>query len=236
MALSLIAHTTQAGNTANNNPVTTATGINTGGASLLVVWLGNYGATSSCTVTDNYSNTWHFVANYSSVGPSGGFFYAWNKSGSALATGTGHTVTVSGSPYASAIIFAAFGGTQTSSDPLVNYNGSFSNIISATNIQPGSISTTSGNLIVTGWTDNNDNPGASPVTGGITYSEVDQLSYSNGTCEGASLYWGTAAGGSENPTWAGPGYYTVVAVAQFASGGGGGPTTGFMSLPLLGVQ
>lgn len=116
----------------------TSGAIDSTGATLLVIIIldGNSGAVG--TLTDSKSNTWHALTQYGNAAGSGEavIYYSYDKAGSPLSVGSGHTCSTSGAfPF---FVFTAFNGTVTSpTNPLETSTG---NVVSAsTTIQPGSL-------------------------------------------------------------------------------------------------
>lgn len=210
-AITLLAHAGAQG----GNPTHTTPAITTTGASLLVLGLATYGKDlTTCTVTDSNANTWRHLANQpgNTVAESA-IWYAWDKNGSALATGAGHTVSVTSCLNSNGHLrstFAAYSGTQTNSDPFDAQNGSGSTTAS-TNRQPGSITPRVDNALVVTIV-GQDYGSAYSINGGFTIAD-GVTSPALGTAQ-AYLVQTTAA--PANPTWTVTGgSYISAAIASF---------------------
>lgn len=205
---------------------TTSSAINTTGATLLIVTINQYNVDpTTATVTDSKSNTW--VAGTPALLPGGesnvAIWYSWQS----LSAGSGHTVTVTGS--FAGVVFAAFSGTQTSSNPIDQQNGS-------TTVQPnpgppqsfGSITpSTTGTLVISVL---GIGTGATlPFTATGT-TAVDSIAQTGGVNEGnGTSYVVQTSAVAVNPAWAWSGATTAVDIggvnASFKAAAGGGGST-----------
>jgi Putative Ig domain len=180
-AIMLVAHT-------GTNVVPTGA-IDTTGASLLVVVVGNYGVPG--TVTDSKGNT--YTLGYSVVSGSQclRFYYC-----PLPITGAGHTFTFTGS-YCS-VEAIAFSGTSGGGVDQSSQSMSTQNVV-----QPGSITPTlDGEVLITGCSaDGNVWPSASISGGGFT-AVLDNIPYAGGNGEPlvVAICIQTAKAPS-NPTW-----------------------------------
>lgn len=203
--------------TASHSGIGTATtvGIDTTGATLLVITVSGNNPCDSSTVTDSKSNTWHvsLVANLPD-GDSNCIWYAYDKSGSPLVVGSGHTVSVNNAFVA--ITFSAWKGTLTGSDPLDAANSNNGNS-GLTTVQPGSISPTYKNeLVIT-----------TMAAGGGTAYTIDSpftvggsLLFSSGNFFGNAMAYSVQTDKTvANPTWSAGGSTTLGAtIASFRAG------------------
>lgn len=229
MSISLINHT-NAQNGLNSSVTTSA--IDTTGANFLIVFITNHNTDiTTLGLSDNKGNTWHHLNNYNTGGgPEGGYWYSYNAT-----CGAGHTVTVS-STFAAGIVFAAFSGIQSSSDPFDVQNGATDNTTTATSLQPGSITpSVNGELLILSF---GTNSGAASGAN-LSFAAVDSIAPAGGNNEGSYMYYlvqGTA--GAINPTVTfGSGGYDLVTIASFKASAGGGGSAGLFkpSEPLAGL-
>ncbi len=150
--------------------------VNTSGASLLIIYVGNYEPGSSPVVSDSKGNTW-IPLTIVSIGAfcEGRLYYAENPT-----VGSGHTFSVTTS-VANTLIAAAFSGTQTSSvfdaEGPGNIGGS-----SATGTNPGPLSTTvDGELVVAGCSMSDlDGSAGGAVTVVDSFTVTDYFTYQAG--------------------------------------------------------
>ena len=220
MSIALVSHTTAAGLAGG-----TSASINTTGANFLCVVFVENGS-SSHTVSDSKTNTWHYrTVNSSGSGPQEMIIaYAYNAT-----VGTGHTFTLSAGDVGSAGAFMAFSGVQTT-DPydVENKAGSGS---AGTSAQPGSVSPTNDNsLIISGA---GLNSGGGTISVNQSFTITDQLPFTGGNnyavC-GAYLIQTTK--GAVNPTfsWSGSADWYANSAVFMAAAGGGALTSGSASL------
>ena len=183
-APALLTHT-HAGGTL---PLTTS-GIDTTGATLLVVTLNGYGFSSpaSTTVSDSKGNTW--IALTPETDSPGTtvvntvMFYAW----AALNTGSGHTVTLSATNNFVGATFSAFGGTKVSANPLgATQNGALT-LSSVTTLQAGSITPSQDGALIIANLGTGDGSASFTIDSG--FSVIDQVAWVSGSNESnASAY------------------------------------------------
>jgi hypothetical protein len=187
MAIALVTHTATNTGTASGG---TTSGVNTTGASFLVVGVSWVASGTQNTPTDSLGNTYTPLTTYSSFGPTVGLFYAANP-----AVGAGHTVTATGSFVFNAIFFAAFSGVATSL-PFDAINGGFSNSSPASQ-QFGSVTPANSNSLVVALS-GIDFGGVGTINSGFTITD---------TLAGTSDYGGGLAylvqttATAVNPTW-----------------------------------
>jgi len=176
----------------------TTGGIDTTGATLLIMAVGNFynGNTSNCTKTDSKTNTWTpLTAQHSTNDVRVQMLYALPSGGQ---VGTAHTFSCSndGSQSYPAIAVIAFSNTLAS--PLENQSGTGSD--TGTTIQPGSLTPTQTNeLFVTALAFEN----ATLSSGPSGYTIGNTQAFNSGFSLGASLYYKIKVSDSsaENPTW-----------------------------------
>jgi len=187
-AISLVAHIAASG----ASPTTA--GINTSGATLLVVSMSCFGGASSAP-TDSNGNTWHEAKAILS-GNESSLWYAYDKSGSALVVGAGQTF--SGGSNIFGLEVEAFSGTLTGSDPLDQTNGALDSAPLAS-WQPGSITPGANNEVVISYAGVFNGSGIavdSSMTITDKYDFAGGISYQQGL---AYIVQTTAA--AINPTW-----------------------------------
>jgi hypothetical protein len=178
----------------------TSPSLNTSGATLLIITVGDSTAIGSITVSDSNGNSWHARQNQSGIANmNGGMLYAFDKSGSALVTGSGHTVTVSGTTFP-AITFSAFTGTLANNvDPYDSTAGESGGTNNAgTTVQPGSITAISGSLVVTAYGNANTTNASIAVTS--PYILIGSVAGVAGTNYGVGVAFSTSVT-TTNPTW-----------------------------------
>lgn len=166
----LLAHNT--GTAPNGNPGTSGS-INSTGATLLIVCLGDDYA-STAPVTDSLGNTWNALSNSYGGDGSSQIFYSYAKGSGSLSVGSGHTVTLNG--YYPGFSFSAWNGTLTyPTNPFDQQHVSISS--GSSSVQPGSITPMqAGELIVSCF--GSDFANYSSVDSGFTL--LDQLPATGG--------------------------------------------------------
>ncbi len=106
--------------------IETVTGaIDTTGATLLTLWIGEAGGSLGAAAenfTDNKGNTWVALAQTGATGTTdGAWWYSYNKAGGALSVGSNHKITsttVTGGSSLVSLIFYAWSGTfSTATNP-----------------------------------------------------------------------------------------------------------------------
>lgn len=186
MGVTLVAHTAVGDKL---GPVTS--GVDTTGATLLVIAAGGFSNGGSVSVSDNKGNT------FSTFGLKGNgsttftqIFYCLTPT-----VGTGHTVSMTGSVFMD-LLFAAFGGGTFTVDSSVNTG---TNNTGSSSIQPGSATpSANGDLLITSLSV--DVSGISGVGSGFTIT--DTVAYSGGNYEGGGLaYLVQTTAAAINPTW-----------------------------------
>lgn len=169
----------------------TSSALNTTGASLLIVSIGQYDVGSDVTLSDSKGNTWTKLTVQSNFDTRSWIAYCINPT-----VGSGHTFTIAGSNSYSFATIGAFVGTAVSTT-FRSQNNANSTI--ANSIQPGSVTPDAdGQLIWTGFCGFVN--ASSTIGSGFTIT--DQQAGNSGTCyggAGAYLIQGTAA--AVNPTW-----------------------------------
>jgi hypothetical protein len=188
MPIALINHAAAAA-VASNNAITA--GIDTTGATLLVIAVSSYSVVSAPTVSDSKGNTWLPLTQYSGGVCRIKLYYCVPGSN----VGTGHTVTAASSGSYPSIGFMAFSGTINVS-PFDQQNGTSTETAGTT--QPGSITPTANNEVcVVASSDSGGTAGAI----NLSYIKTDYVAYATGNnfglCVGY-LVQGIAA--ATNPT------------------------------------
>jgi len=192
----------------------TTTGVDTTGATLLILTVGWYdGTTADVTVSDSKGNTWTPLTKKSDTGLSTRMWYCDSPT-----VGSAHTFTVSGSGTYSAVSVSAWSGSTTGA--YGTENSAYSAV--ANSLAAGSVTpAVDGSLVVTAC--------SFAATGtfsiGSGFTITNQQNYNGATNEGhaqAYLIQGTAA--AINPTWSQTGGATQIetVIATFAPSGGGG--------------
>ncbi len=203
----------------------TTSGINTSGATLLVVVANNYAAAPPA-ITDSLGNTWTALTVHAGTNARTQIVYAVNPT-----VGASQTFTGTGGSYPT-IFVTAWSGTLTTSAVFDAQSGA--GATDTTHSTPGSITPAgSGELFITGVAAANSNSlsfSASP--GGFTNIDTQPtgLTYTGG----AIAYVVNSGSGALNPTWTvtngdGPGS----AMAAFKPSGGAPPCAN--SIALLGA-
>jgi hypothetical protein len=177
----------------------TTSGIDTTGATLLVLGVSDFTGGPGVTISDSKGNTWTALTAFSN---SAGamrvrIYYAWNPS-----VGTGHTFTSAGTGVYTAIAASAFSGIETGSDP---YQGDVTGI---SDFGPDSIPMSAGSLAVAASdlaiTVEGTPFGASTTVWTIDagYTITDQY-HQSGVTEGVGLayYIDSGSGATKNPGW-----------------------------------
>jgi hypothetical protein len=211
MAIALVVSVSAA--STNGNAVTTSA-IDTTGANLLVLLLGEYA--SGTTPSDSKSNNWTALNTYTGGVTLSRLWYVKNPT-----VGSGHTFTGGKSTNYPAIAVLAFSGADTSA-PFDVQNGisQGSNVTSQAtgSITPGS----DGEVVVAGGSWQADTSAAS-VDSGMTLQEIK---YHTSNSEAAFIAYkvqGTAA--AINPTFSWTTSVPVaLSIASFKAGAGGGTT------------
>lgn len=177
---------------ATGDTTATTAGINTTGATLLIVGISYY-ASDTITISDSKSNTWIPLTNYpGAAAHSVQLFYAANP----ITVGSGHTFTYSaGSAVYGTLLAASFNNTKTSS-PFDVENGASQG--SGGTLATGSITPSlDGELVVTLAV---SDPGSPTVDSGFTL--IDSTATVGGVNVGGGLaYKVQTSAAAVNPTW-----------------------------------
>ncbi len=215
MSWSLVAKTGLKSTSYGSSKWTTSPGVDTTGATLLVIVLYSPNSPPAGTPSDSYGNTWAFAEVFNHV--SGGIYYVANPT-----VGAGHTFSAGGSGNNSYnFTVLAYSGAATSS-PLDQKNNNYTN--AATSLSTGSITPSqNGCLIVAGYASGTLNLTLS-INDSFTLEDTETGGYAGTECA-ADLIQTTAA--AIDPTWtvtAGtPSGYVSGVIASFlpASGASG---------------
>ena len=191
------------------NGGTTSSGIDTTGATLIVVSVPWSGTAPSPVVSDNKGNT-YTALTHRSASPDHTMYYCATPT-----VGTGHTFTVTKTSGFSSITVIAFSGAHAV--PFSAESGTTN--ISQSSIQPGAILPPGNNyLIVTGCSHNATLTAA--IDSGFTIQEA--VPYVGGTYIGGAIaYLVQESAASVNPTWSGGTANWAVSMATFVPGGSG---------------
>jgi len=206
-----------------NSTTVTTSGVNTSGATLLVMVVTGFNPPSA-TPTDSNSNEWIGTTAQSATR----FYYSWRKSaGVPLSVGSGHTFTWNEAVFAG-IAVLAFSGTDTSADPLDTRVGN------SASTSPGSITpAVSSELFVA--TDGGDGSAWDAMTEstGFTLPTNGRVAYVGSTTEAAQGWYkiGTTTS-AENPIFSVTGWANQIAFKPGAGGGGGRTTKNTRAFPL----
>jgi hypothetical protein len=198
----------------NGNDGFTSPGVDTTGASLLVVSYAYANATP--TLSDSNGNTWGTARLYAPFGPASTLRYAWNPT-----VGAGHTFTLTGTDCFASGQLSAFSGVDTSADPFDQSNEGLS--FGSTSVTLGSVTpTTDGQLVIAHW--NYDNATGLPtVDGGFTspaYGDLGVGAVYNGSAV-TYLIQTTAAAAAPTMTKTGSGSNNYATIATFKAAAGG---------------
>ena len=219
MAIALVANTIA--QSTGTGSVTTS-GINTTGASLIVVGFAGYVDSPFGTLTDSNGNTWTPLTTYQASGDTKWkvkLYYAENPT-----VGSGHTFTWTSTFNYPSISVAAFSGAKTSTVFDVENGGT---VASGTTLATGSVTPSEDNELLVSILGHNDTVTIS-IDGSFTIS--DQVSKSVGHAIGLAMAYKIQTSlGAENPTWTNsatfsasdPGMAAIATFKAVAAGGGG---------------
>lgn len=209
--------------------VSTSNTINSAGGSLLVCGNGWYepGGTSACT--ENKSNTPTALTNHPGVvGIATRITYFENPT-----VGSGHIFSASNS---GGICGAVFTGMKTSSVFLLQ-NGSGDSGGAVTTIQPGSVNTSAGDLVVTSVAFVSATAGSITASVDSSFTIIVQLADVAAVNVGCALAYKIGTGSAENPEWTLSGSsYVGTAIATFDAATGGGGSVAPSGITLRGVK
>jgi hypothetical protein len=233
MSLALLSggHVTIPGTTSG----TTSAGIDTTGASLLIVAVARHGFTSDPTLTDSYGNTWLPLTPYAGFIGYVLVYYAKNPT-----VGTGHTFTLAGGNTFPSACVAAFTGADTSA-PFDVENGNGVSYPSSTTIQTGTLTPSQDDSLIIAALASAPNGGPSGYTIDSSFTLIDTVDAINGQSSGSGLaYFLQTTAAAKNPTWtlstAGDGFGLAAAINSWkpaAGGGGGGGTPAPVLVPQI---
>lgn len=204
MAYALVTNTIATGG-ANSE---TTSGINTTGASLIVVGVTSWEGSTIGAVTDSRSNTWNALTAQAVAGdPRTQLFYSINPT-----VGAAHTFTYTATDYVGAITVAAFSGADLSA-PFDQENGASSESMSS--LQTGSITPTENNELVVTATNHNQASGTFTINSSMTITNQTPAAGANYGTALAYIIQTTAA--AINPTWTfgGGSQNSAVVIASF---------------------
>lgn len=175
---------------------------------VLSVWSKNAGAGVEPTLSDFYGNTYTPLTAQSDggIGLSSRLFYC-----QAPTVGGSFSITLSGAgSIVLSAIAAGFSGSPAS--PFDQQSGT-GNTSVVTSLQPGSITATSGYLLVTGF--------GEAATGAISinssFTVTDSFASDAATYYSAGLAYKVSTGAAENPTWSWSGNFANQQCAEMAS-------------------
>lgn len=202
MAYALV--TSTSAGSANANDVTTA-GVNTTGATLIVLIVATNAGVAAPTPTDSKSNTWTSLT----AQESGGILRVQLWYCASPVVGSGHTFSVSSGFSLPSIDALAFSGAAAS--PFDQQNGAVN--FFASTLQPGSVTPSENNeLLVTGFASSQVD--ASSIDSSFTLQENVALTGNHYSASAA--YKIQTSAGAENPTWTASGNGRVAAaIATF---------------------
>jgi hypothetical protein len=203
----------------NGNDGFTTAGVDTTGATLLVVTVA--WANSAPTLSDSKGNTWETARDYAPFGPGSRIYYCWNNP----TVGTGHTITLTGTDVFASAQFWAWDAGTLSADPLDQSNENVS--FSSTTWTSGSVTPTEpGELVIVHC--NYDNAPSMPTVDqsflSPSYGDVGAGAVYNGS--GSSYLIQTSAA-AVNPTFTkasgATNNYGTIASFKVGEEAGGGP-------------
>jgi len=207
----------QHGTGAQANPIT----LNTVNSTLCVAVLAGFGSgiANEATITDSLSNTWNYLTLYTNGETGLWIAYTFSHSGGALATGATQVFTVAnGANVSGSAAIYCFSNTLTTSSVYDTSSGANGPLTSP--FQPGSVTPTSGDIVVTGWSEDGNPSSTNTIAGsGSDTAWSTPVGSVNSTDEvvGGSYLIG-ASGSAVNPTWSvsGSGLGTIAsAIASF---------------------
>jgi len=221
MAISKIIHILGTGGA---NSATTS-GVDTTGATLLVVAVSIYTGGSATTVSDSKSNTWTKLTSYSATTNSRiTIYYSVNPT-----VGSAHTFTADGTSNYPGILMTAFDGVVDAS-PFDLENG-FGRTTSGSTVQTGSITPSEDNELIITALANDTTVATATADEGMTL--IQWLNWQSATNMGVGMsYKVQTTATAINPTWTGSANSNfATAIACFKSA----PNSGPVSLGLMGV-
>lgn len=181
---------------ASNTITVTTSGINTTGADLIVMVIGNYSNTPLVAdISDSKSNTWNILTAHDPGGDAISTI-AWTR---ATSVGTAHTFTFNrgGNTTYPAICVAAFSGSNTS--PADQQNGNYS--LTVTSLATGSITPTANGALLIAGLATGAAEGSTPAID-LSFSITNNSNFSAGVAIGSHLAWKTqTTAAAINPTW-----------------------------------
>jgi hypothetical protein len=186
----------------------TTTGINTTGASLIVLAIAYYPTVGVATPTDSVGgNTWNALPAYGNQNPYIKMYYAINPK-----TGTSQTFTESDGQNYPAICVLAFNGTVTTNG-FDTQNGTTTS--ASTPISTGSITPTYNNEVLVSSL--GAGGGSSyTIDSSFTIPAGGTLDFSGGNYWGIGIaYLIQTTATAENPTWNGDGSFNSATIASF---------------------
>jgi hypothetical protein len=205
-----------------SNCTATSNGVDMTGASLIVVVENNYiNDPTLNTVTDSGGNTWHHLTPQRDINWAGSsvvIWYAYDKAGAPLVTGSNQTVTIAGG-FNQSFVVSAWRGSLTGADPFDSENGfkpsSFAD--STTTVQAGSITPSQSNeLIIAGVGALQSTDGIMTINSGFT-SLGSVPAVTSMFVQTAYLLQGGPA--AVNLTWTGStNYFHSAVIAAFKAG------------------
>lgn len=199
-----------------------------GTCDLLEIWV-SYQDGATVTLTDSNSDTFTRKTPPNQAG-GGDLALFYVKSPGA----TSVTFTLGGSGVFASLAWKSWTGTLTSSDPYGTINGASSGVSGSTDMQPGSISSSSGDLITTGNSPFTDTSNDTSINSGFT--KTDGAGFIGSTSYPISVAYKISTGGSENPTWSIGASVTFnnAAIATFLQATGGVTPVTFFNNPISG--
>lgn len=213
MAYALIAETEKAGTQTG----ATTDAIDTSGANLLVVVVGEYagaGSSNDAVVSDSKGNTWNALTRRADGNTASRIWWS-----SPSSVGSGHTFTVAGTAIFGGLAVQAWSGSVAS--PFDQQAGNTNT--SAATINAGEVTPTEDDeLVVTGICHENNSGGAVSIDDGFTISGA--IAYSGGVTMGnAFAYLVQTTAALANPEWNITNAAQVAtSIATFKAGAGGG--------------
>lgn len=217
---------TTSASSSDSNDITTGA-LDTTGDTLFVIVESCYISGTNCSINtvpiDSNGNTWHMAVNSQQNGGGasyGTIFYAYDKSGSPLVTGSGNTFSTnsSNSSYPSMEVLT-FKGTLTTGNPLDQTNNSAVGTGSVSTVQPGSITPSVNNEVIVSSLTSFDTSLNVSIDSGMTITgQIPGVGGQHFSSAAAYIVQTTA--GAINPTWTNAQTVTSLAagIASFKAG------------------
>jgi hypothetical protein len=204
MAYSVVGHVSAG--SSDTNSVTTGV-LDTSGADLLVLVLGQEQTAALCTITDSKSNSWNALTTQTEGAVTCTIF--WSRPTS---VGSGHTFTATGVSAAPSVAVGAYRGSMAS--PVDQQNGGGDS--AGASVSTGSITPSrSGTLVIAGASARSGSGNLNSVNGGFTLAAQTNADVNHDTVGIAYLIQGAAAAANPAFTFASGGAVKAARIASF---------------------